>query len=79
MQNTSLKNSDMLTKYHNSKGGLIFRYDNAAHKPPLGVKEHKHLPDGKIIPSPPPDIHNLLEEAVGHFGFAGSGWNHRRP
>lgn len=22
---------------HNSEGGLIFRYDNAAHKPPLNV------------------------------------------
>ena len=54
-------------QYHNCEGELIFRYDNAAHKPPLGVKEHKHLPDGKIIPSPPPVIHNLLEEAISHL------------
>ena len=54
-------------QYHDGEGELIFRYDNAAHKPPLGVKEHKHLPDGKIIPTPPPGIHSLLEEAIGHL------------
>ncbi len=29
---------------------LIFRYDNAAHKPSLGFKEHKHVSD-KILQS----------------------------
>jgi hypothetical protein len=28
--------------YQDSKKALVFRYDNAAHRPPLPVAEHKH-------------------------------------
>lgn len=51
-------------QYHNKNGELIFRYDNAAHKPLPGFKEHKHLSDGKIIHSSPPDIFDLLDEVI---------------
>lgn len=30
--------------YQNGDGGLIFRYDNAAHRPLLSQVEHKHTP-----------------------------------
>ena len=29
-------------QYQDSSDQLIFRYDNAAHRPALGFKEHKH-------------------------------------
>jgi len=51
-------------QYHNAEGILIFRYDNAAHKPSLDFKEHKHLFDGKIIYASPPDIFDLLDEIM---------------
>jgi len=51
-------------QYHDSDGALTFRYDNAVHRPSLGFKEHKHLADGKIIPSGPPDIWGVVEEVI---------------
>ncbi len=40
-------------QHHTQSGELIFRYDNADHKPSLGFKRHKHLPDGEIVHAPP--------------------------
>lgn len=36
-------------QYHDEEGKLIFRYDNARHKPGLGFIDHKHLNDGSIV------------------------------
>ncbi len=50
---------------HQSKDGeLIFRYDNAPHKPELGFKEHKHTNDGKITEDSLPDICKLMDEII---------------
>ncbi len=35
---------------------VIFRYDNAPHKPPLGFAEHKHCRDGSIIQADAPSL-----------------------
>lgn len=35
-------------QYQDSADRLIFRYDNAAHRPALGFKEHRHSSDGNI-------------------------------
>ncbi|MFM7886135.1 MAG: DUF6516 family protein [Pseudanabaena sp.] len=43
---------------------LIFRYDNAAHKPPLSEKEHKHLQNGEIITYPLPNIELIVDEVL---------------
>ena len=43
---------------------LIFRYDNASHKPMLGFEQHKHIGEKDIIEAPPPNIIELLEEVV---------------
>ena len=51
-------------QYHAENGELIFRYDNAAHKPSLGYKEHKHLSSGEIIHAPLPDIFDVLDEVL---------------
>ena len=36
-------------QYHDEEGKLIFRYDNARHKPDLGFIEHKHLKSPKPL------------------------------
>lgn len=42
---------------------LLFRYDNAKHKPALGFIEHKHCFDD-IIFAPAPHLQQVIEEAV---------------
>jgi hypothetical protein len=42
---------------------MIFRYDNAAHKPSLGFKEHKHVFD-KIFQSEIPNLKEIMEEII---------------
>ncbi len=49
--------------YQDAQGTLIFRYDNAHHKPPLGYVEHKHTPDA-ITQSPAPALEDVLLEVV---------------
>jgi hypothetical protein len=36
-------------QYQDKNGDLIFRYDNAVHRPALEFKEHKHTKGGVII------------------------------
>ena len=53
--------------YQDREGGLIFRYDNARHKPQLDCREHKHLPAGLIIPSDPPEFEDVMYEISDHL------------
>lgn len=64
-------------RYHYSDGALVFRHDNAFHRPSLGFKEHKHLADGKIVPSRPPDVWGLVEEVISFSAPAGFDLNSR--
>jgi len=52
-------------QYQDRNGGLIFRYDNAVHRPALGFKEHKHTKDGGIIEASLPDTSDIIDEVVG--------------
>ena len=54
-------------QYQNKKGELIFRYDNAAHKPALNFKKHKHTATGGIIQAFLPDIFDLIDEVIEHL------------
>jgi len=54
-------------QYQNSADKLIFRYDNAAHRPALGFNEHKHSSDGRIFEAALPDIFDLVDEILSHF------------
>jgi len=54
-------------QYHNEVGKLIFRYDNARHKPNLGFIDHKHLNDGSVVPCPMPDIADVVDEVIAHL------------
>jgi len=50
--------------YHYEVGGKLgFRYDNAAHRPPLPQAEHKHTPDGVQLVSPP-TMARILDEIL---------------
>ena len=53
--------------YQDVEGKLIFRYDNAAHKPALPFPCHKHLSDGMTIESAAPDFAVLIDEAMERF------------
>jgi len=52
-------------QYQDRDGDIIFRYDNAAHRPMLWFKEHKHTKDGGIIEASLPDILDIINEVVG--------------
>lgn len=52
--------------YQDQENNLIFRYDNAQHKPDLGYVEHKHIKD-KIIPSKIPDIEQVILEIINEY------------
>jgi len=49
--------------YQDAQRRLIFRYDNAAHKPMLPQAEHKHT-TGDIQPALPPSFQGIIEEIV---------------
>ncbi len=50
--------------YQDVNKGLIFRYDNAAHRPRLPQAEHKHTPMGVAI-SPAPTLARVVDEILG--------------
>ena len=52
--------------YQDQENNLIFRYDNAQHKPDLGYVEHEHIKD-KIISSKIPDIEQVILEIINEY------------
>lgn len=54
--------------YQDTHKELLFRYDNALHKPPLSQPEHKHTPQG-IILSSAPTFSEILDEVLRHQGI----------
>ena len=50
--------------YQSAKQELIFRYDNAAHRPTLPQLQHKHTPDGIELPPSIPSFEQLLSEML---------------
>jgi hypothetical protein len=49
--------------YQDSTSGLIFRYDNALHKPALAFRDHKHLP-AQIDKTDVPTLQDVLAEIL---------------
>jgi len=47
--------------YQDKNDELIFRYDNAAHKPGHRLKSHKHV-KGAILQTEIPDLRGILKE-----------------
>jgi len=54
--------------YQDADNHLIFRYDNARHKPPLASSEHKHLPN-QVTEAASPTLDDVLAEI-----FTMKGW-----
>ena len=55
--------------YQGTNDALIFRYDNAQHKPRLPFLEHKHAPPNPIQYADAPTIHNVLIEIAIQRGW----------
>ena len=58
--------NEYLDRFRNQDrdGQLIFRYDNAVHRPALSYKDHKHSGDGTISEAILPDIFDLVDEVL---------------
>lgn len=54
-------------QYQKPSGALIFRYDNAKHRPDLGFECHKHQLDGSIVAAAPPEIGALVDEVIDYI------------
>jgi hypothetical protein len=54
--------------YQDTDNQLIFRYDNALHKPALPSVAHKHLPT-QIIAAPAPTLDEVLAEMLTTRGW----------
>ena len=52
--------------YQDRENKLIFRYDNAKHKPDLGYGNHKHINE-KIIPSDVPELAQIMIEIINNY------------
>ena len=48
-------------------GALLFRYDNAAHKPKPQLSSHKHLASGEVLAAEPPELETVLCEILESF------------
>ena len=53
--------------YQKKAGTLIFRYDNARHRPKLAFENHKHLADGKITEASIPALTDVLDEVMDYL------------
>ena len=52
--------------YQDQHGCLIFRYDNADHKPSLGFTDHKHIGE-QIVQAEIPNLGEVLVEIINTF------------
>jgi len=61
----SLPEPRLVYAYHcqNVNKELAFRYDNAAHRPPLPQAEHKHTPTGVEV-RPAPTLAQVVDEVI---------------
>lgn len=63
---TSLPEPRLMYAYHyqNENKNLVFRYDNAAHKPALPQPKHRHSPAG-VQTSLAPTFQRVIDEILG--------------
>ena len=54
-------------QYQDRNGKLLFRYDNASHKPALDFKEHKHKNDGTVLSAKPPELKEIIDEVISYL------------
>jgi len=65
---TTLLEPRLMYAYHyqDATRQLIFRYDNAAHKPALAQPEHKHTPGGVDLISAEP-LESIIREIIHRY------------
>lgn len=54
--------------YQDANSTLVFRYDNARHRPALAFIGHKHTPDD-VVSAPAPDLEDVLAEIATRNGW----------
>ena len=55
--------------YQDADDNLLFRYDNAPHKPALPFQDHKHISNTEIIQVNEPSLANTLIEIFQYQGW----------
>ncbi len=55
--------------YQDADRGLVFRYDNARHRPPMQSREHKHIPSGQVVEAAVPSLESVLAEITSSQGW----------
>jgi hypothetical protein len=53
--------------YQDKDGKLIFRYDNAQHRPALEFIDHKHVSDDTITEFVEPDLADVIDEVISYL------------
>jgi hypothetical protein len=66
---TSLPEPKLMYAYHyqDANKALVFRYDNAVHRPPVSRPEHKHTPTG-VATTPAPSLAGVIDEILSIIG-----------
>jgi hypothetical protein len=61
----------LMYTYHYRDAGdeLIFRYDNARHRPPTQSREHKHIAPGQVVEAVVPSLESVLAEITSSRGW----------
>ena len=77
---TSLPEPRLMYAYHYQEpnGALIFRYDNAAHRPSLSQAEHRHTP-ATVEVTPPPMLAQVVDEILKERPPQSAGSNETSP
>ncbi len=65
--NYNIEKINYAYQYQDEEGKMVFRYDNARHKPDLGFNDHKHLDDGTTVQSSAPDISDVVDEVISYI------------
>jgi hypothetical protein len=62
---TTLDEPRVIYAYHyqGADGALVFRYDNAVHRPNLSQPEHRHTPAGAVA-SIAPTLAEIIDEVL---------------
>lgn len=55
--------------YQNADTQLVFRYDNARHRPELPFTDHKHLSSGEVSQVILPDLAQVMAEIASSRGW----------
>jgi hypothetical protein len=53
--------------YQDRDGAVLFRYDNARHKPDIEFPDHKHLGDGRTVKAEILELAGVLDEIMDYF------------